>query len=83
MIDNDFLQKLSARAAGLFPAAEAARAKLEKELYALLQTSLGKLNVVTKEEFVAQTRLLEQARAQIAALEIKMAALESEAKRQA
>jgi BMFP domain-containing protein YqiC len=81
MIDNDFLQKLSARAAGLFPAAEAARAKLEKELYGLLQSSLGKLNVVTKEEFIAQTRLLEQARAQIAALEIKMAALESETKR--
>ena len=81
MIDNDFLQKLSARAAGLFPAAEAARAKLEKELYGLLQASLGKLNVVTKEEFVAQARLLEQARAQIAALESKMAALESEAKR--
>ena len=80
MIDNDFLQKLSARAAGLYPAAEAARARLEKELYGLLQTSLGKLNVVTKEEFVAQTRLLEQARAQIAALEVQMAALEKGAK---
>lgn len=81
MIDNDFLQKLSARAAGLFPAAEAARAKLEKELYGLLQSSLGKLNVVTKEEFVAQARLLEQAQAQIAALEVQMAALEKDAQR--
>jgi BMFP domain-containing protein YqiC len=81
MIDSDFLQKLSARAAGLFPAADAARAKLEKELYGLLQTSLGKLNVVTREEFVAQARLLEQARAQIAALEVQMAALEKDAGR--
>jgi BMFP domain-containing protein YqiC len=81
MIDNDFLQKLSARAAGLFPAADAARQKLEKEMYGLLQNSLAKLNVVTKEEFVAQTRLLEQARAQIAALEVKMAALEKDAGR--
>ncbi len=81
MIDNDFLQKLSARAAGLFPAADAARQKLEKELYGLLQSSLSKLNVVTKEEFVAQTRLLEQAQAQIAALETQMAALEKDAKR--
>lgn len=80
MIDKDFLQNLSARAAGLFPAAEAARAKLEKELYGLLQSSLGRLNVVTKEEFVAQARLLEQARAQIAALEVQMAALEKSAK---
>lgn len=79
MIDNDFLQKLSARAAGLFPAADAARQKLEKELYMLLQGSLSRMNVVTKEEFAAQARLLEQARAQIAALEIKMAALEKDA----
>ncbi|HEY0964030.1 MAG TPA: accessory factor UbiK family protein [Pseudomonadales bacterium] len=76
MIDNDFLQQLSARAAGLFPAADAARQKLEKEMYGLLQTSLARMNVVTKEEFVAQTRLLEQARSQIAALELKVAALE-------
>jgi BMFP domain-containing protein YqiC len=81
MIDKAFLQELSARAAGLFPAADAARAKLENELYGLLQSSLGKLNVVTKEDFVAQARLLEQARTQIAALEGRMAALESEAKR--
>ena len=76
MIDNDFLQKLSARAAGLFPAADAARQKLEKELYGLLQSRLGQLNVVTKEEFTAQARLLEQARAQIAALEVQVAELE-------
>lgn len=77
MIDNDFLQQLSARAAGLFPAADAARQKLEKEINSLLQTNLARLNVVTKEEFIAQTRLLEQARAQIAALEQKVAALEA------
>lgn len=76
MIDNDFLQQLSARAAALFPAADAARQKLEKELYGLLQTSLARMNVVTKDEFVAQTRLLEQARTQIAALEQKVTALE-------
>ena len=81
MIDKDFLHKLSARAAGLFPAAEAARVKLEKELYGLLQGSLEHLNVVTKEEFVAQTCLLEQARAQIAALEVQVAALEKDAQR--
>lgn len=78
MIDNDFLQKLSARAAGLFPGAEAAREKLERELYGLLQSNLAKLNIVTREEFVAQARLLEQARAQMAALEEKVAALEKD-----
>ncbi|MDY6983120.1 MAG: accessory factor UbiK family protein [Pseudomonadota bacterium] len=77
MIDNDFLQQLSAKAAALFPAADAARQKLEKEINGLLQTSLTRMNVVTKEEFAAQTRLLEQARAQIAALEQKVTALEA------
>lgn len=76
MMDKAFLQGLSARAAGLFPAADSARQKLEQELYALLQGSLAKLNVVTKEEFVAQTRLLEQAQAQITALEERVTALE-------
>ncbi|MGV3591589.1 MAG: accessory factor UbiK family protein [Gammaproteobacteria bacterium] len=76
MIDKDFLNDLSARAAALFPAADAARQKLEKELHGLLQTNLARMNVVTKEEFIAQTRLLEQARAQIAALESKVAELE-------
>jgi BMFP domain-containing protein YqiC len=76
MIDNDFLQQLSARAAALFPAADTARQKLEGELYGLLQSSLARMNVVTKEEFAAQMRVLEQARAQIAALEAKVAALE-------
>lgn len=76
MIDNDFLRQLSARAAALFPAADAARERVERELYSLLQGSLAKMNVVTKEDFAAQARLLEQARAQIAALEAKVAALE-------
>ncbi|MEY4642166.1 MAG: hypothetical protein RLZZ227_2160 [Pseudomonadota bacterium] len=78
MIDNDFLQKLSSRAAELFPGAGAAREKLERELYGLLQSNLAKLNIVTREEFVAQTRLLEQALAQMATLEDKIAALEQE-----
>ncbi|MFN0001812.1 MAG: accessory factor UbiK family protein [Pseudohongiellaceae bacterium] len=76
MLDNEFLHLLSAKAAALFPAAQAARAKLEQELYALLQTSLGKLNVVTREEFTAQQHVLEKATLQIFALEQKLAELE-------
>ena len=76
MLDNEFLRSLSARAAALFPAAEAARDKFEQEMYGLLQATLGKLNIVTREEFVAQQRVLEKATQQIALLEQKLSELE-------
>lgn len=76
MLDNEFLRSLSARAAALLPAADAARQRIEQEMYALLQSSLGKLNVVTREEFEAQQRVLEKATLQIGLLEQKLAELE-------
>jgi BMFP domain-containing protein YqiC len=76
MLDPDFLQKLSARAAGLLPAAEAKRKELEQDMYKLLQGSLAKLNVVTREEFDAQQAVLERTRAQMLELERKVAELE-------
>lgn len=80
MFDNEFLQKLSTRAAALFPAAESARLKLEQDLYALLQSSLSRLNVVTREEFDAQMALLERAQTRMAALELKLEELEQQVK---
>lgn len=76
MLDNEFLRSLSARTAALFPAADAARQKVEQEMYTLLQGTLGKLNIVTREEFDAQRRVLEKATQQITMLEVKLAALE-------
>ena len=61
MLNHDFLQTLSRKAADLFPAAEAARARLESEMYSLLQASLGKLHLVTREEFDVQRELLARA----------------------
>ena len=77
MFNNEFLQSLSRKAADLFPAAQNARAKLEKDLYALLQASLGKLNVVTREEFDNQCALLERAGKRIAELEQRITQLEA------
>jgi BMFP domain-containing protein YqiC len=76
MLDNELLRSLSARAAALFPAADAARLKVEQEMYALLQGTLGKLNIVTREEFAAQQRVLEKVATQISQLEQKLAELE-------
>lgn len=76
MLNSDFLHSLSKKAAALFPAAEAARHKLEEELYGLLQASLGKLHLVTREEFTAQTEVLSRASARIAELEARLEQLE-------
>ncbi|HTQ99425.1 MAG TPA: accessory factor UbiK family protein [Candidatus Acidoferrum sp.] len=75
-MNNDFLHALSQKAAALFPAAEAGRARLEHELHALLQASLGKLHLVTREEFDAQREVLARANARIAELEQRLARLE-------
>ncbi len=77
MFNNEFLQSLSRKAADLYPAAQNARAKLEKDLYALLQASLGKLNVVTREEFDNQCALLERAGKRITELEQRITQLEA------
>jgi BMFP domain-containing protein YqiC len=75
MLDKDLLQDISARAAALFPAAESARKKLQEQLFTLLQGSLGHLNLVTREEFDAQVRVLEKATARISQLEQELQAL--------
>ena len=73
MLNNEFLQALSQKAAALFPAAADARAKLEKDLHTLLQSSLGRLHLVTREEFDAQCQVLARANERIAALEQQLA----------
>jgi BMFP domain-containing protein YqiC len=72
MLNQEFLRSLSSKAASLFPAAESARARLEQELYGLLQTSLGKLQLVTREEFDAQRAVLARAADRISELEQRL-----------
>jgi len=77
MIDNAFIRELSAKAATLLPAADAAREKVEQELFSLFKSSLAPLNLVSREEFLAQLKVLHQAQAQIAALEQRLQKLEA------
>jgi len=77
MIDNAFLRELSAKAATLLPAADAAREKAEQELFSLLKSALGPLDLVSREEFVTQLKVLEQAQAKIATMEQRLADLEA------
>jgi BMFP domain-containing protein YqiC len=76
MINQEFIQNLSRKAADLLPAAEKARAKVEADMQALLQQSLSRLPVVSREEFAAQQAILERANQKIAQLEQQLAELE-------
>jgi ubiquinone biosynthesis accessory factor UbiK len=50
---------------------------LEANFRAVLRGTLARLDLVTRDEFEAQKKVLERAHAQIAALEARIAALES------
>lgn len=58
------------------PALHAVRSDLEANFRALLRERLSKLDLVSRDEFDAQTRVLERTRAQLEALETRLAALE-------
>ena len=65
---------MSARMAELLAASPAR--DLEKNLRALVSGALGRLDLVSREEFDVQAKLLARAREQLAALEARVAELE-------
>jgi BMFP domain-containing protein YqiC len=74
MIDKDVLKDLGER---LSEAARASPAQdLEKNLRALLGAFFDRFDVVLREDFDVQRRLLERAQGKLAALEARVAELE-------
>lgn len=61
---------------GLPETARTMRRDIESNFRAVLQASLGKLDLATRNEFEVQAALLERARARIEQLEQRVAALE-------
>lgn len=49
---------------------------LERNLKAMLAAGLARMDLVTREEFEAQTRVLERAREKLAELEVRLAGIE-------
>ena len=74
MLDRKILDDISAKISRLV--SESPAADLEKNLHALLQGLFSRLDLVTREEFDAQTQVLERAREQLAALEARLQQLE-------
>lgn len=59
------------------PAFRSMQQDLETNFRAVLRSSLGKLDLVTRDEFDTQTRVLERTRARLEALEEKVKTLET------
>ncbi|MDP4652143.1 MAG: accessory factor UbiK family protein [Haliea sp.] len=70
---GDVLQQMSALAGS-----SGLRSEVDKGLRALAQSALGKLEVVSREEFDAQAAILARTRARVAALEAELEGLTKE-----
>jgi BMFP domain-containing protein YqiC len=64
------------------PALRAMQQDLEDNFRTVLRATLGKLDVVTRDEFDAQTKVLERTRAKVDSLQTRLAELEAMVARQ-
>jgi BMFP domain-containing protein YqiC len=84
MIDLDKLDDLARRLSSLVPPAmrgqapEGLREELQQNFKAVLQAGLGKLDLVTREEFEVQRAVLLRTREKLEALEEMVATLEAQ-----
>jgi len=78
MLDNQTINRLSDRINGLLPPQfQQAKSDFETRLKSLLQQQLSELELVSREEFDIQTRVLQRTRAKLEALESRLTELES------
>ena len=70
---NELAQRLLA---SLPAAVRGAQADLEKNFRVVLHNSLGKMDLVTRDEFDVQTKVLERTRARLVVLEARLVELE-------
>lgn len=78
MFDSKTIDDMATRLAGVIPPGlHAVKEDLEKTFRAILQSVLGKMELVTREEFEVQKMVLAKTRANLEALEKRVAALES------
>ena len=81
MLDFKAIDDIARRLSDLVPpGVQAARADLEKNFRAALQAGLGKLDLVTREEFEVQKAVLRRTREKLDALERQLDALDANAR---
>lgn len=78
-MNAESVQELARRLAASVPGTvQAARQDLERNFEALLASAFARMDLVTREEFEIQTRLLERTREKLEALEARVAELEAQ-----
>ena len=76
-MSDDSIEKLATRLAESVPdALRSVREDLEKNFRSVLKTGIGKLDLVTREEFEVQEAVLARTREKLDALEAKLAELD-------
>lgn len=79
MLDPKFIDDLTRRLTGAMPAsAKTLQDDLEKNVRAAMQSVFSRLDLVTREEFDVQSKVLARSRAKIDQLEQQVAALEAQ-----
>ena len=83
MINAQFIDEIANKIADAMPeGVTEIQQDVEKNVKAVLQNSFAKFNLVTREEFDVQTRVLESTRAKVEELEKQIAALEEQLRQQ-
>lgn len=78
MIDPKLFDELAKKLAAAVPkGVREVQADLEQQFLAMLQSRLGKLDLVTREQFDVQRGVLERTRSKVDALEKQIAELEA------
>ena len=80
MINNELLKEISARITALTPIAANMKEDVEKGIQEILGSVFTRLDLVTREEFDAQLKVLARAEKTISFLEAKVAQLEESQK---
>lgn len=77
-MDPSFFEKIAKNLVEALPESlKVLSEDLEKNFKSILETSFSKLNLVTREEFDVQTKVLEKTRAQLEELSNEVAILEA------
>ena len=77
-MDAKFIEDLARKLAANVPGSmRVIQADLERNFQALLASTFDKLNLVTREEFDVQRKVLERTRDKLGALEAELEAIES------
>jgi BMFP domain-containing protein YqiC len=78
-MESPSINEIAKRLWASLPAAvRGAQVDLEKNFRVVLRNTLGKMDLVTRDEFDVQTKVLERTRARLAVLETRLAQLEQQ-----